>query len=211
MQARKGRPPAVRSLIDLEWIKSRSRELGLTQADLARALTRDSSMITRSLKGERTFDGTDIAHLASVLQVSTDEIHRRLGHEVAARGVAVAGRVTGDARVSTVAARKGARIRALELPAGCEAYVAETKGTPLAAYDGASFVVAPMDTRHPVPPDAFGRLCIIEADSHLVPMLGTLGKAPARGAVLLTLFGAGETLTVHTVHRASPVLAIYFA
>lgn len=207
---RKGRPKANRPAIDFEWIKQRCAELGLSQADLARALRRDSSMITRSLQGSRTFDGNDIAGLASALRVTTDEVHRRLGHPVPATGVTVAGKITSDARVSTVSARKGGKVRPLDIPPLAEAYVAETKGGPLEPYDKAQFIIAPTDPETPAAPDAFGRLCVVEADDHLTPFLGTLGKAATRGQVLLTLFGTGETLTVHRIHRATPVLAIVF-
>lgn len=207
---RSGRPKASRPTADFEWIKHRCAELGLTQADLARALRRDSSMITRSLQGSRAFDGNDIAGLASALQVSTDEVHRRLGHPVPSAGVVIVGKITGDAKVSTVSARKGGRVRAIDIPAGAEAYVAETHGSPLEAFAGAHFIAAAVNHDAPVPPDSFGRLCIVEADVHLVPMLGTLGKATQRGHVMLTLFGSGEQITVQHVHRASPVLAIIF-
>lgn len=206
----RGRKPTPRGVVDAAWIVTRCKELGLTQADLARALRRDSSMITRSLQGGRAFDGADIAGLAATLQVSTDEIHRRLGHPVPSRGVVVAGKITGDAKVSTVSARKGALVRSLELPPDAEAYIAETEGTPLEEYHGACFVVAAMDARQPAALEAFGRLCVVEADDLLVPLLGTLGKAPSRAGVRLTLFGTNETMNVKKVHRASPVLAIYF-
>lgn len=206
-----GRKKTARPPVDAAWIVARCKELGLTQADLARALRRDSSMITRSLQGARSFDGSDIAGLAQTLQVSTDEIHRRLGHPVPRRGVIVAGKITGDAKVSTVSARKGATVRNLELPPDAEAYVAETEGTALEPYHGATFVVSAMDARNPAPFEAFGRLCIVEADNNLVPYLGTLSKASTRAAVRLTLFGTGGVVTVREVHRASPVLAIFFA
>jgi hypothetical protein len=167
--------------------------------------------MTRSLKGERRFDFDDAVALSNLIKQPLDEIAKHLGYKLEPRGVEIVGKITGDGRISTVSGRKGELSEVLGLPGGAQAYIAETRGTPLEAYDGAIVVVAEPAKNVPVPPDAFGRLCIVEADGQMVPLIGTLGKAPQRGSVALSIFGTGEQITLHRLHRAAIVLAITFA
>lgn len=210
MSTTRGRPKSEPMELDVDWIKERLRELNLKQADLAAALGRNPSLITRSLQGARAFDARDVVELSRVLKVSTDEILRRIGYDVATRGAPIVGKLMGTGQVSPVGARRGLAARSLDFPANAEAIIAETEGSPLAGYHGATFVVEGVNESNPAPMGNVGKLCVVEADEHLVPYVGTLGKGP-RGAATLEVLGTGEKLTVHRVHRASAVLAIVFA
>lgn len=209
MAGARGRPRKEVLTPDIDWFKRQFRGAGLNQKEIALAIGRHAAVLTRSLKGERRFDLDDVVKLANTLKVPLDEVAKRLGYVFEARGIPIVGKVTGDGKVSQVTSRKGGFIATSDFPLDAVAYVAETEGSPLSPYNGATFVTA--SGAGPAAPDVVGRLCIVEADEHLVPMLGILGKAASRGAVTLTIFGTGETFTLKTVHRASIVLAILFA
>lgn len=204
----RGRPRKELLTPDIDWFKRKFRSIGLNQKEIAQAIGRHAAVLTRSLKGERRFDLDDVVKLANTLKVPLDEVARRLGYIFEARGTPIVGKVTGDGKVSQVTSRKGGFVATSDFPLDAVAYVAETEGSALAPYHGATFVTA--SGTGPAAPDVIGRLCIVEADDYLVPMLGLLGKAPSRGAVSLTVFGTGETFTLKAVHRASIVLAILF-
>jgi hypothetical protein len=123
----------------------------------------------------------------------------------------IVGKITGDATASTVTARRGPFPVAAAFSPDAEAYVAETEGTPLAAYNGAVFVVAePTGDVSGRLLQAFGRLALIEAEDHKNPLLGVMGKAGARGAMSLALFGINETVALAKPLRALIVHAIIF-
>lgn len=60
-----------------KFIRARREELGMTQADLARATGDSSIQISRAEGGKHTISGTFTLRLARALQCSTDEL---LGH-----------------------------------------------------------------------------------------------------------------------------------
>jgi transcriptional regulator with XRE-family HTH domain len=206
-----GRPPRTPIKPNREWFKELLSHQHMTQAQLAAAINRHSSVLSKSLKGERRMDLDDVVGISNTLGVSPDDVIANLGYSVQPRGVPIVGKVTGEGRVSTVTARKGVLFRALQMPPDAEALVLETEGSKLAAYNGAVVVYMKTSSETPVPPDSIGRLCVVEADDHLVPILGVLKRAPQRNAVLLEVFGTGTEMTVHKLHRASIVLAIFMA
>lgn len=206
-----GRPPVNRPRPDKEWFDSRIKELGLTQEAIAAELGKDRSVLNRKIAGTRPVDSADVAGLHRVLRVSAREILKRLGYRVAPEGVPVVGKVMGDGRVSPVTSRKGIILDIAGYPHDAHAYVAETDGTPLSAYDGAAFICrAAPATGMVVPPEAVGRLAIVEADAYPLPMLGTVHKVLSRGTVAFTVFGTAERMSLQKVHRVECVLAIKF-
>lgn len=211
LTGKRKRTPAEPIPVDIDWFRARLKDRNITQRSLAAALKKDAAVLTRILQGKREFEASDVAVIAELLQENTDEVLRRLGAPVVARGVRIAGKITPDGRVSTVSARKGALMHSIDMPANAEALIAETEGGPLGAYNGAAFIYTPTSTDDPAPHECFGRLCIIEADNHLTPLLGTLAKASERGKVTLEVFGSEEKISVSKVHRASAVVAIFLA
>jgi ribosome-binding protein aMBF1 (putative translation factor) len=57
-----------------KFIKSRLDELGMTEADLARATDSDSRKVNRVVRGENTPSITFTRQLARALQCTTDEL-----------------------------------------------------------------------------------------------------------------------------------------
>lgn len=206
-----GRPPAERPPVNKKWFDDRIRELKLTQHQVAVAIGKDRSVFNKALSGSRPTTAKEIAGLQRVLKVSAKEILRHLGYPVSEEGVPINGRVMGDGRVAPISARKGETLEISGFPQDAHAYVAETEGTPLSAYDGAVFICRRASTvQGPIPPEAVGRLAVVEADAHIVPMLGTINKVLNRGAVAFTTFGSNERLSLQKVHRVEIVLAIKF-
>lgn len=196
--------------IDSAWFNDRLRARGLSQRAAASIIGRHASIFSRSLKGARRFDVDDIVSLRSVLQCSSDEILRRLGYPVESQGVPIVGKITSDGRISTVTGRKGGQVSLPDMPADAKAYVVEADSGALAAYADAAVIVQEGPAGGTVKPEVFGRLCIVEADPHLTPVLGVLGKAPQRGSVALTMFQTAEAIQLQKIHRCSEVLAIVF-
>lgn len=204
----RGRPKTDKLKIDVAWMKARMAATGFrTWAELSRTVGIDKAMMSKSLTGDRVFSAKDVCSLAEALKSSTDEIMRRIGYELSPRGVMVVGKITGDSTVSFVASRKGEIFNAPDAPPGSVALVAE--GLP--GYEGAVFVYVEHSGSKPVPLTMFGQLCVVEADKHLMPFLGTLVKGSGRGRMAVALFGSHEKLEVETVHNASPVVSINFA
>jgi hypothetical protein len=209
--ARLGRPRIDTTSVDKDWFVKRLREVGLTsQADLARGIESSRVLLTRSLKGDRPFTAKEVASLAAILRTSSDEVLRHIGMPIPPRGALVSGKITGEGKVSTVVARKGALFPYAEAPGGAEALIAETEGTPLASYHGATFVYLPATEDQPVPPAAMGSWCVVEVDDHLTPFIGALRKGPHRQAMVLEIFGTNQKMEVRAVHRMSPILSIHF-
>lgn len=206
-------PPVVaaqddKPVVDGDWFRARTKELGLTQRQVADHLRRDYALLSRSYNGERAFDARDVAGLTQILKVSSDEILTRMGLLVDRPGVPVVGRVLPDGRVSQISSRKGQRLCDVYVPEGSEAVVCECDAGPLAPYNGAAFVYRPTDK---VPPDAVGRLCVVSAEEEIVPVLGTLQKADARGRVKLVVFGSNEERLLAKVVSAAVVIKIVLA
>jgi transcriptional regulator with XRE-family HTH domain len=194
---------------DAEWLKSKLRDRRLTQRQLATALGKDASIITRALQGNRRFSLDEFTALCDVLHTAPAETLRALGYDVADYGVAVVGSIREGAAVSAITSQLGRIHYYKSPPATAKALVFESRTGPLAAYHGAVLVYEEAPAGK-VPPDTFGRLCLVEAADQLTPLLGVLGKASSRGAVALAPFGGGEPIELQEVVRASVVLGLFF-
>lgn len=207
---KRGRPPNEVLSIDKAWLDQRLKQHGFkTFAHLARYISLDKAAMVRSLKGERAFTAKDIASLAEVLQATTDEILRRVGYKIPTRGVPIVGKVTQDARVSSVLPQKGQLFQAQDAPPDARALIVEAESGPLAFLNGARIVYQP-STAKQMPLSLLGELCIVECDNHMTPFVGCLQKGASRNTSSLQLFGTSEKFAVSVVHSASPVLTIYF-
>jgi hypothetical protein len=195
---------------DGEWFRARMRELNVSGRQLAAQLQRDPALVSRSLAGERTFDARDVVGLAQILEVSPEEILVRMGFTVGCFGVPIIGRVLGDGRVSTVTPRKGELVANVKTAREARALVVEADKGDFAPYNGAAFVYTP-DPATPVPVTAFGRLCVVECDEEIVPILAVVGRADSRGRSRLTVFATGEEKTAVKVHSAAPIVKIVMA
>ena len=203
-------PAKGKAIVDVKWFNARRLELGIEQQDIAAAIGRSKSMISRILNGQRTLDAHDVAGLAAILKTSPDEILRRLGIAVSAPGVRVTGTVLADGRISNVSAKVGSEIPMVGVPANSEAVVAASDGPTIATFAGAAFVFVRSGADNPVPPDTFGKLCVIEAEGQVVPVLATMVKTPERGKMTLEVFQTGEKITTPRILRASAVIQILF-
>lgn len=207
----RGRPRALHRTPDRDWFEQELDRAGYSQNEIARQMGKHGSLVSLTLGGAREAKIEEAILFSRLLNHPIDLILRKMGYdELKPPAVRVVGRVTGDASVSSVTAKRGS-FAAPGVPAKSVAYLADTDGSALNAYHGAAFVVAdPEETNGDgtFPLSAFGRLCIVEAEDHKLPLLGTLGKAPSRGAVTLTLFVTHETIALTKPLRASPVLAI---
>jgi len=207
----KGRPRREPRQIDKDWFRQQWKAVGLkSQAQLARIIGRDPSLFTRSIQGERSFNIDDLAGLANALGARSDEVMRRLGYDIDPQKIPYVGKIIAEGKVSTVSAQKGLSAALPNFPAGTVAYTVDVASGPLAAYNGAAFLCVPCPAG-PVSADLVGRLCVVEADNQLTPVLGVLGKGPSRGSVTLEVFGTSEVLTLQRVHRCGEIRAIIFA
>lgn len=204
-----GRPKKQAIVPDTPWFVGRFKQAGLTQTEVAKLLSKSGSGMSRQIKGERLPTLQDVVMLRRILRASSDELLMRFGFDVPAIGVPIAGRVTGKGEVTTVGT-KGGMFEAPELPPNATAYIADTEGSPLSAYHGAAFIALESKGAG-VPTSAFGRLCIVEADNELLPVLGTLGKARKRDSVSLQLFGSGLHRELKELHKVLVVHAILFS
>lgn len=205
----RGRPRSEKKTIDAVWMKARMDAVGIRSfAELSRGLGIDKAMMSKSLSGERVFSVKDVARMADTLKTSTDEVMRRLGYDVPKIGVPFVGKVMPDGRVSAVAARKGQQFYVQDAPPGAQALLAE--GPP--GYVGAVFLYVPQPAGKPVPLTMLGQLCVVEADNHVTPYLGTIVKGSGRGKLAIDLFGLppDKKIDIETIHAASPVVSIHF-
>ena len=207
------RTPAERRTPDTDWFKRKIRASGLEQRALAEKIGKDHTAFSRMVTGKRPWSLSDIVVVANEMGWPVEDLIRHAGYpELQSRGLSIKGKITADAKVSTVTPRKGETTVAVStgFPRGAVAYIGDMEGSALAAYHGAEFI-APGDPANGKVETALGRLAIVEADDHLTPLLGVIGKGSHRQTVNLTLFGTGEVLPLKAVHRATVVLAIVFA
>lgn len=72
------------------------------------------------------------------------------------------------------------------------------------------FVYAPIEGNGPVSPLVLGRICVLEIEGMLMPVLGVPGRGAERGKMTVTVFVTGEKLTAEHLLSASPVHLILF-
>jgi hypothetical protein len=201
---RMGRPPVARVQPDADFLDDAMKRKGVSQQELASQIGMQPSLFTRSKQGQRPWTLTEVTALARKLTIPIETLLRRFGYELPEHGAPIVGRVLPDSTVSpVVGSYTGKRV---ELPANIDAkavaYVNEQ--------DGAVYVVVPNEARG-VPPGAFGRVCIVEADNNPLPWLGTLDKARQRDAVSLRLiYGDASPKLFRQLHDAAIVVAILY-
>lgn len=205
----RGRPRKETLTVDTAWFEARLRGAGLSQRGLAAKLARDVSIISRTLHGSREATAGDVAQFADLLGVPANEVLRRLGYEVKPLGVTITGALRPDGRITAITAKSGHWHVLPPADTSDKALIAETRGGPLSAYAGAVICYQESPART-VPPDAIGRLCVVESADEVVPMLGTLSKADRRGLLRFAAFGTGEERDLAEVIRAHVVTRIVF-
>lgn len=206
--SRKAKSSAPETQPDLRWVRARIAESGKSQnAFAADVLGISGTTLVKSLTGTRPFNVADVARLARGFSLPADEILRRLGYDVPRQTVPITGRVTSDALVSPITARRGEALPVPHRPRGCVAAIFETRHGPLAAYDGAYVLYVPRTT---VEPDAVARLAIIECDAAELPILGIAQRASQPGRVEIAPFGGLPILVAKRTQSISPVFSLFF-
>ena len=205
----RGRPRKDVISVDTAWFEKQMKGLSLSQRGLAAKLTRDVSIINRTLNGSREATAGEVASMSGLLGVPPDEVLRRLGYSVRPPGVTITGALRADGRVTTITAQSGRWQEFPPVATADRALIAETHGGPLAAYHGAVFCYLESPART-VPPDAIGRLCVVEAADEVVPVLGVLSKADRRGQLRFTPFSGGDDRELSNVIRAHVISRIIF-
>ncbi|WP_165284538.1 XRE family transcriptional regulator [Sphingomonas desiccabilis] len=71
--------------VDTAWFKARKRELGINDQVLAEAIGRDRTTVTKVINGGIRFDLAFLQPFADALQVSSDELLRRVGISIPER------------------------------------------------------------------------------------------------------------------------------
>lgn len=205
----RGRPTTPVVDVDTDWFKQTIRAKGLTQRQLAAALGKDAGNLTRVLRGERQISLNDAVTLSTFLGTEIGEVARRLGYEYHGARSVIAGAIKADGAVTSICPRTGQTVPAAVL-ARVKVYMCEAPTGTLSTFNGAAFHVLDTAGGNPFPPDAFGRLAVVEAAGEVVPLLGTLDKSGARGAVdLVSLDGTRRRMS--QIYRASIVAAIICA
>lgn len=206
-KTKRGRPKQESLKVDTKWFDNLVRTRFPTQAAMNRTMKMHPSVYSRGKGGKRSFSILHLIALHETFRIPLNELLHRMGYKVPRQGVRVIGKITGDSKASTVSARRGDTAVIGDFPSGARAYLAETQKSILAAYHGAAFVCQETDS---VPAEAFGRLCVVGADEHLLPILGTIDKALGRQPMTLTVFGTSERIPVQKLHSVSIVVAIVF-
>jgi hypothetical protein len=177
---------------------------GTNQKDLALSIGMDPTRFTKSKQGERPWTLAEVTAMARRLDVPIETLLKKFGYELPEHGAPIIGRVLPDSRVSPViGAHAGKRIALPpSIPPNTVAYVHEPDGAVYVALKGEPRVV---------PPGAFGRLCIVEADDGELPWLGTLDKARHRDSVSLKpVYGDAGPKTFRQLHSALVVVATLY-
>lgn len=203
----KGRPRTERLAIDKSWFQETIKRMGKTQHQLAVHILKSDEELSRSLSGGRRFTIDEVHRMADFFGVPLDEIFVRLGMPTPGVAVPIAGRILGSGEVSPIHPDLGKPARVPHLQPGAEAYVAETGGGLLDAYDGATFVCTKAG---PVAPEAVGRLCRLDVEGGTVPVMAYLLKGQNRGLFDYMPFGGKDRKANQRVLRAAVVLAIFF-
>jgi hypothetical protein len=202
---KRGRPPALLAKPDINTLLELIEKRRLEQQAVARALSISPALFSRSIHGGRDFTAREAVALAKLLGRNTDDVLRILGHAVTDVGVPLAGKVLPDGRVSPMlGARKGEKVRSAQPYPDSVAYVYEPTNT--------RFIVDRDITRSPlaVPPEAYDRWCVVEAEGHDLPLFGKLERASARGVWTLSCYpGLSECKPRQVkVHNAAVVIEI---
>lgn len=213
MQAQRGRPRLEPLSVDRQWFVEQLRRRKLSQSELARLLHKDSSTITHILTGAHRIKLDDAVSVAGILRTDIATVLRKLGYDVSSHNATIRGAVKGNGQITAISPRSGSAMSVTVPPAATSALICEARTDPMAAYDGAVFLYAEAEGPGSyVPPDAIGRLCIVEAADQVVPLLGVLSKGPARTSPFtLHPLGGGDAIPLRDIYRAMPVLAIHFA
>lgn len=205
----RGRRPRPRLTVDVAWFQERLRALGHSQRSISNILGQHHTALSKKFSGKLGVNIDEVVAYSRVLQCSTDEVLFRFGYkDIEQPRVPIAGKINGDGRVSTVTAKRGSEVPVPMPPAGVKAYVVEAKDGPAASFNDALMFVG--ETVTGLQPNMAGRLCVVEADDQLTPILGVIGKTSARGLAPFTPFMGTETIQLHRVHSCAAVVAIRF-
>lgn len=208
----RGRPRLEPMTVDRQWFVDQLKRRKLSQSELARLLHKDSSTITHILTGAHRIKLDDAVTVAGILRTDIATVLRKLGYDVQSHTATIRGAVKDSGQITAITPRAGSALSVTVPPAATSALLCEARSGPMAAYDGALFLYAEAEgPGSHFPPDALGRLCIVEAADQVVPLLGTLSRGPARTSTYtLHPLGGGDPLALKDIYRAMPVLAIHF-
>jgi len=190
-----------RNIPQTEWIKQRLKDLGVTVADVARAMNTYPNMVWRMASGMRPATADEIMQWSLLLDVPPLEALRRFGVRVPSTSVPVAGILRANGRVSPVPGRA----ETVEAPADgsslTRALRVETAQTSLGIWTGSILYYEMSET---VRVDAFGRMSVLELGDHAAPVVGVLDRVKL-GEGNVTVWGGGESFKSKQLVSASPI------
>lgn len=208
--APRGRPRKAARQINEAWFTERLKEAKLSMRALASMLAKDVSALSRTFSGSREATAGEVAEIASTLGVSVADVLTHLGYDAPRHGASVIGEIRPDGRITASTRRSGEFINIPSIQTGARLLICRTAGGPLAHWDGACVIYYERANRT-VPADAIGRICVIEAASELVPIIGVLTQPPnRRGGYRVQMLGSNDVVEVQDVIRASPVAQFVF-
>jgi transcriptional regulator with XRE-family HTH domain len=200
----RGRPRSKPRTVDREWLEERMAARRITAQQVAGELGKSGAIVTRIMQGARTVQADDVLAFARLLDAPADEILRRLGYEIEPHQLTITGCVREDGRVSTITQRAGEAVPITPPGGASRALVIEvTEGAAL-PYAGAIVVYSEAPASAPVPLNAVGRLCIVEAAGQEVPLFGTLIAGKGDKASLVP-FPSGDPIPLKKILRAGIV------
>jgi len=200
---------------DKAWFTKRTREVGLSQRKLARAINLDPSSFNRTLQGWRPGEGPDgrpvgrrvqldeVIKLAELLKTRRDEMIERLGFPDAALRVPIVGKINGDGHVRTSTKEISRVVAPPEVPPEVQALVFDTANTWLAIWDECLLYFGHVEG---VLPGDVGRICVVTCKDRTV--VGVLSRGSTRGKHKVTVFGTREVFAPDEIVSASPMLWI---
>lgn len=197
---KKKTPPLIPSP-DAEWLVKRAKDLGMSQRQLAKAIGVDAGAFAKTTRGDRQVRPNELAGLARMLKVSIAEMFRRFRYPVPEYMVEIIGKITPDARVSSVFDRKGEMVPAPDgVDTDCKALVFVTGKSPLEAYDGMVVYFYPSNQ---VEQDAYGRLSVVEIEGEAMPVVGIIERGQVGKGLKVALFGGVGTIEAKKLLKAA--------
>lgn len=208
---RKPKTSKPKKTVDTQWFKDRLADKDLSQRGYGKLVGMEPGAVTRMLSGFRGMTPDDAVAFASITGTHLDEVLRRAGVEPPpqdAKGtVPVVGVVNDQGIIESKGVTAPKRVtRPPECPAEAVALRYRAPESASAMMDGWLFYYAGAER---VPPEAIGRVCVLQLANKGPAMLGTLRRGYAAGTYSVRPWAlGGEVLENVLVERASPVLWI---
>lgn len=197
-----------RPQVNTQWFRDRLADKRISQRQFAKLLGVEPAAVTRMFTGFRRMSTDEAAYFASFVGATLDEVLRNMGVQPPAHDakgtVPVVGTVNDQGVIDKGTGGPKRVPRPPECPGDCVALRYRAPESASAMMDGWLFYYAGAER---VPPEAVGRLCVIQLANKGPAMLGVLRRGYEAGRFVVRPWAAGEELLEGmAIERASPIL-----